>query len=381
MIAPDTARIAYRGLVSAVLALSWQICMDEGSAQAQTSAGSKTAVHGLIVDPMDVSQKKVTAWKNEGFHLVVLTLDERFDATIYQKAAQIIAADSLDLYYWIEVGRNATFAKEHPEWMATLGMHDDWRKQFPNVPKLQKGEVAKAWPWTPIAYEKAFTAHLARIRDLLRRVPQSYSGVLLNDLQGGPSSCGCGNLQCRWAIDYNVPHTAQRVSGNDVAARFVDDVKKIVVGHKVIPVWTSECERDDMALKKIPNQKWTTGYCGGVDCFNYCHDRFAEQWLALQAKQDDPIALLLLHKEFKRDRDEYGGKTAWIASAPGYLSDEKIKKAPPKSLWLVVQGFDVTPEEEAAARKSAETTPADVIILARARIEQSYEPRVMQGKE
>ena len=82
---------------------------------------------------------------------------------------------SARLYYWIEVGRNKDFAREHPEWMASLGSHDDWRNSFPDAPRLNKGEVAKAWPWTPIAYQKAFDAHLARIKELLGRSSKGLS--------------------------------------------------------------------------------------------------------------------------------------------------------------------------------------------------------------
>ena len=39
--------------------------------------------------------------------------------------------------------------------------------------------------------------------------------MFLNDLQAGPSSCGCGNDQCRWALDYGSP----RDGGEDARRR------------------------------------------------------------------------------------------------------------------------------------------------------------------
>jgi hypothetical protein len=216
---------------------------------------------------------------------------------------------------------------------------------------------------------------------LVGLVPTGYRGILLNDLQGGPSSCGCGNLQCRWAIDYGVRGTTETIPGNDVAAQFIAEVKNLVHEGQVIPVWTTECEKQDMAIGKLPDQNWTTGYCGGVDCFNNCRDRFAEQWSALHSQHDGPTAILLLHKQFKRNRNEYDHSNDWIAHAVGYLQQKEIARVKPKSLWLVIQGFDVTRDEEAAARRSAKTMAAEMVIVARTRIDQSYEPRVVRSKE
>ncbi len=39
--------------------------------------------------------------------------------------------------YWIEVARSPELANEHPEWMASLQTHDEWRRLFP------KGSTAK----------------------------------------------------------------------------------------------------------------------------------------------------------------------------------------------------------------------------------------------
>src|SRR5207247_492759 len=77
---------------------------------------------------------------------------------------------------------------------------------------------------------------------LLKRAPPGWRGLLLNDLQAGPSSCGCGTLQCRWAVDYHVHPTANKLEGDDVAARFVAEVRKRAGDKAVIPVWTTECE-------------------------------------------------------------------------------------------------------------------------------------------
>src|SRR5262249_14221798 len=154
----------------------------------------------------------------------------------------------------------------HPRWMASLGMHADWQKRFPNVPlPVKDKEVAKAYPWVPIGYRETFDAHLARIKELQGRAVEPFRGLLLNDLQGGPAACGCGNLQCRWALDYGVPSTADKLEGPDVAARFLTAVRKIAPGKTVIPVWMTECEHDDLAAQ-LRNGAASTGLCGSVPC-------------------------------------------------------------------------------------------------------------------
>ena len=281
----------------------------------------------LIVEPEAINTETVSRWKKEAAAFLVVVLDERFDASVYKRASQAAATGSLDIYYWIEVGRHPAFAEEHPEWLASIGSHEDWRKLFREVPKRKKDEVVKAWPWTPIAYRKTFDAHLTRIKALLERVPSGYRGVLLNDLQGGPTSCGCGNLQCRWAIDYGVPATTEKFSGHDVAVRFLAQVEKFAPSKEVIPVWTIECEQEDMALGKEPKRDWSTGYCGDVDCCNYCLARFAEQWNALLEAYDGPVAILLLHKEFRRTGKDYGPAAGWVSRALGYLKERPKKNS------------------------------------------------------
>ena len=336
---------------------------------------------GVIVEPEAVTRENVRGWKTEKFQAVVVVLDDRHEAAVLQKAAKAVGDHALDLYYWIEVGRNPTMAREHPEWMASLGMHADWRKQFPRVRPLEKGEVAKAWPWVPIGYQEAFDAHMARINKLLARLPEGYRGLLLNDLQGGPASCGCGNLQCRWAVDYGVPSTATKLKGVDVAAKFVTEISKAAKGKEVIPVWTVECEHEDMATQKQrPKGGWSTDLCGNVDCFDTCRKRFAEQWAALHAGHRGPTGLLLLHREFGRDRKEYGTPGEWIKQGLKYLDEQPAKVIPQKRLWLVVQGYDVSAAEEAAVRRVAAQVQAGAVLVARTRIDQSYEPRIVKAK-
>lgn len=334
----------------------------------------------VLVEPDAVSEGQCAAWKKEGFVAVALVLNERSDAPTLRKAAEEATAHALELYLWVEVGRCPELARDHPEWVASLGMHEDWRARFPNIRPLEKGEVAKAWPWVPVGYKESFDAHRARVARLLGRAPAGVRGILLNDLQGGPSSCGCGNVQCRWAVDYGVPSTATKLAGNDAAARFVAEVAKDAKGMRVIPVWTTECEHEDLPDSNRPAGSWGTGYCGGVSCFDTCRKRFAERWQALNAGRDGPTGVLALHREFRRDRKEYGGPAGWVTRAVEYCDKQGGGRPLPRArLWVVVQGYDVPTGEETAARAVALKSGAGAVVVARTRIDQSYEPRVVKA--
>ncbi|MBW3543062.1 MAG: hypothetical protein KY476_22620 [Planctomycetes bacterium] len=327
-----------------------------------------------------VTGEAVAGWKREGFAAVAVVLDDGLDARVLRNAADAVAARSLDLYYWIEVGRNPALAREHPEWMASLGTHNDWRRRFPEFRPPVKGQVAKAWPWVPIRYRDAFDAHLARIDRLLARVPEGYRGVLINDLQGGPGSCGCGNLQCRWATDYGVPSTGAKLDVADSAARFVAEVGKRTKGKEIIPVWTPECEWADLPDDKLPPEVRSTGYCGKVPCFEFCRKMFGKQWTALNADRSGPTGLLLLHKEFDRGRAPDDSPAEWLTRSVKYVEEQAEKPVPRNQLWLVVQGYDVPPEEEATVRGAAAKIGAGTVLVARTRIDQAYQPRLVTVK-
>src|SRR5262245_55516818 len=190
----------------------------------------------VLVEPAAVTAGAIAQWKSEGFKAVAVVLEEQTTEAAYRSLSRRVTEGGLDLYFWIEVARNPGMATAHPRWMAALGTHEDWQKNFPKFPEPGVGEVAKAFPWVPISYRESFDAHLARIDQLLKRAPSGWRGLLLNDLQAGPSSCGCGNLLCRWAVDYHVRPTATKLAGDRVAATFVAEVRKRVGEKSVIPV-------------------------------------------------------------------------------------------------------------------------------------------------
>jgi hypothetical protein len=304
----------------------------------------------VLVNAQSVTPAHLSEWRKEGLKGVAVILDNDSRA-----ACQAVSKAGFELYGWIEVGRNPAMADAHPEWMGSIGMHTDWQQRFPGSRLPKSNEVAKAYPWVPITGEKAFDAHVARIKDLLRELPTNFAGVFLNDVQGPPSSCGCGNLQCRWAVDYHVPATAKQLSRDDAAARFVAEVQRLIPGKTIVPVWTTECEEQDLAKHKD-----STGYCGTVGCATgSCPKQFSTQWNALRKAHSGPIALLTLNQEF-------GRPSQWIEDSLNYVGN-RIER---KDCWLVIE--DGKEKRQIAAALS----PARIVVT-RVRLDQSYTPRIM----
>ena len=355
--------------------------VDTMRADGGAATGRKQAVWGVIVDPATVTPQQVKTWKDSGVSMVVVILDEEHKPEAYDTAAKAASAGPLELFYWIEVARSRRMASEHPRWMAALGMHDDWQKRFPDSARPGESEIAKAFPWVPITYREAYNAHLARIKGLLaERVAAPYTGVLLNDLQAGPSSCGCGSLLCRWATDYNVESTATKQDGDDVASRFTAEVRKLATGKSVVPVWTTECEDIDLPEKLAPSGR-STHLCGTVPCANTtCPKGFTKQWTALLKDYSGPVGVLALEKELERD-SAHAQVTSWIPRAVDYLDTVPPKNGgtsiPHERLWLVIQGYGLSADEQSAARKAAAQCGTGAVLEALVPISQSYEPRII----
>lgn len=347
----------------------------------QSAIPVKKTTEMVFVAPEDVTPRQIENWRREGFAAVVVLLDEEHSADAYRAAATAVSAAKMDLYYWIEIGRNQRLADAHPQWMASLGMHDDWLARFPAEKKPQKGEVAKAYPWVPIGYGEAFQAHLNRIEQLLKNAPDTFRGLLLNDLQGGPASCGCGNLQCRWALDYDVPETASKSGADDAAVRFIGKARELAPGKQVVPIWMTECEMHDLPAAQAP-AGISTGLCGSVPCATgTCPRAFAKQLKTLLDGHEGPLGLLTAQEACERDAKFYGGPAGWISASVDYLDEiplsPTLRGVPHAQLWLVVQGSLQNRNTEAAARATAHELQPGAIIVARVPLDQSYQPRVI----
>jgi hypothetical protein len=183
-------------------------------------------------------------------------------------------------------------------------------------------------------------------------------------------------------MDYFVPETTTKLKGDDVAARFVAEVRKRSPGKQVIPVWTTECAEVDLPSDKHDG-KPGTGFCGKVGCaHSACAEVFSAQWTALTTGQTTPVALFAVHSALMRTQPSYGGGPAWFTNAISYINqtlpEHKAKPVPESSLWVVTDGIEKS--DETKARQVAESSGLAGIVVSRIRLDQSYEPRMLKAQ-
>ena len=319
-----------------------------------------------LLSAEQASEPRLRELQNLRFTSVALMLTETNGAADGEVVDRI-KRTGLGLDYWIEIGRNPAMAEAHPEWMASIQTHKEWRRFFPQFPATPSNAVVKAYPWVPVLYRETFDIHLQRVKQLLEGRPAPVH-LFLNDLQAAPSACGCGHPLCRWTPDYG-PFTSATRIGNDAAAQFVKAVKRIRPETEVIPVWTTECEEHDRE-----------GLCAGVGCFRgNCWQEWTAQLDPLAA-QSTTIGVLLLYRAFERDLPIYHQPAGWIAA--GLQSFQKMplryqpEGVPGRRLLGVLQGWDVTPEQIDAQIARATEVGANGVLVAFTAIEQSWSPRM-----
>jgi hypothetical protein len=350
------------GLIAALAA--------SGSSGPESGAAQRVRpMHGVLVSLPDVTPARLRAFKQQGVNSVALYLADSAAAASVRAAVDSIRRAGLAPCYWIEVGRSPVLAERHPEWMASLQGHPEWRRLFPQAPQPRDGEVVKNYPWVPVLYREAFAAQRQRIADLLRRLP-TVTGVFLNDLQAAPSACGCGNLLCRWTPDYGPVQTATRLP-DDAAARFVAAVRRLAPASTVVPVWTTECEEGEKDAS-----------CAGVGCFQgACWRDYTAQLMPV-AKECDILAALCLYRSFGRDQPRHGSEAAWIGQALASFAEMPPKRGgeaiSPQRVIAILQGWDVTPAQRAAQLRQCRAAGTRGYLMAFTPIDQGWEPRIVK---
>lgn len=335
---------------------------------------------GALIKPTDASPARLHELKSSGVNTVIFKLNDPTHDSKHNEKETIRVATAgarqagLTFAYWVEVARSTKLADERPEWMASLQTHNEWRRFFPETPQLKANEVAKTYPWVPILSREPFTAQRERVLSLLADLPTPKL-IFLNDLQGAPSACGCGNPLCRWTSDYGDRRTTVPL-GDDAAALFVSTIQKASPDSEVIPVWTTECEEHDGA---------PAGLCAGVGCFDgICWKAYTRQLMPL-AETTKRVAVLATYKQFQRDIPHYGTADAsWIGFAIATFETmpprHNGKSISASRIIAVVQGWDVSAKEIAAQRASAVKAGANGCVVAYDEIEQSWTPKVLRWK-
>jgi hypothetical protein len=355
-------------IVQALLVLTLTVGgSDRRPDELQATERQRPPWRGILARPERVTPEFLATWKSRGVTAVVVPLDETSKRGWRELSTQVERA-GLTLWPWIEVARNPAMADAHPTWMAAIGAHhDDWRRRFPDAPKTAPDTVIKAWPWVPLGYAEPLQAHRDRLRALLDDLPGAWGGVLLNDLQAGPSSCGCGNDQCRWALDYGAPATAVRAP-EGAAAQLVAELQERLPGKTVVPVWVTECETID-----LPHAPGGTGYCGTVGCATgTCWPSYARDWNRLLDVAQGPVAVALWTGAFRRDRDR------WPETALALFREAPADARPigPDRAVAVLQAWEMPSEAIDALRQRIDQTGSGWLLVLDP-IDQSWQPRAV----
>ena len=347
-----------------LLLLALVLCVPFGACL----AGPVAKLKGALLTATQADDGQLRSLKAQGYNSVVLNLSA--ESTAQDKdAAHRIQTAGFDLHYWIEIARCPALADAHPEWMASLQGHQEWRRFFPDLPKPAAGEVVKNYPWVPVLYKETFAAHLERVKELLRDKP-APRGIFLNDLQGAPSACGCGHHLCRWTGDYGPIKTATPL-GADAAAKFVAAVKKLAPESRIIPVWATECEEQDKEE-----------LCAGVPCFKGdCWREWTAQLMPVAAEVET-LGALLPYRALQRDLPRYGPEAGWIKPALASFTTLPARYqaggVPPDRLVAVLQGWDVTPEQiKVQITRSGDAGTAGCVV-SMMKIEQDWKPVIVK---
>ena len=347
-----------------LLLLALVLCVPFGACL----AGPVAKLKGALLTATQADDGQLRSLKAQGYNSVVLNLSA--ESTAQDKdAAHRIQTAGFDLHYWIEIARCPALADAHPEWMASLQGHQEWRRFFPDLPKPAAGEVVKNYPWVPVLYKETFAAHLERVKELLRDKP-APRGIFLNDLQGAPSACGCGHHLCRWTGDYGPIKTATPL-GADAAAKFVAAVKKLAPESRIIPVWATECEEQDK-----------DELCAGIPCFkNTCWREWTAQLMPVAAEVGT-LGALLPYRALQRDLPRYGPEAGWIKPALASFTTLPARYqaggVPPDRLVAVLQGWDVTPEQiKVQITRSGDAGTAGCVV-SMMKIEQDWKPVIVK---
>ncbi|MCA9177504.1 MAG: hypothetical protein KDB14_23625 [Planctomycetales bacterium] len=343
------------------------------AAEPALANGKTQAFRGAMLSAEQVTDERLATLRSSGIGAIALELRGGDQRERERKACQRIVAANLDLCYWIEVARCKELADQHPAWMASLQGHQEWRRLFKDPPVPGENEVVKVHPWVPILNQEPFQAQLDRVRGLLESLPAAKV-VFLNDLQGAPSACGCGNNLCRWTSDYGKIRTSTPIE-KDAAQAFVVAVKKTASTSRIIPVWTTECEEADGAHD---------GPCAGVGCYRgICWKAYTKQ-LTPVAEQCETLGVLLPYRDWGRDLPRYGEPAGWIESAVTSFAVMPARhQAEPVSasrLIAVVQGWDVTETQLNQQLEAARRSGVSGVLVCFAKVEQAWQPRLYRWK-
>lgn len=334
--------------------------------------------HGYLVQPTQMSEELLRRARAAGHTAVAIVLNETLDRQTFGDIVREARSAGLLPYAWIEVGRDPFAAETHLDWLNTP-WHPEWLAAFPDW-RTPAGMMPAVAPWVSVHTRAVFDYALTRIGTLLRDIPAGgdLHGVFLNDVQGGPTGCGCGNELCRsWDVSPGPKVAPSPFTHTEdyFTVRFVDAVATARPDLHIVPVICSECEIG-VTIGGIVNPDLTALHCHGVTCGNPCGGIYYPGLVRALADRDC-VGLLSFYRLFGRDLPLYGDEAAWCAA----ILDGYRQQNPDKPVISVLQGWDVDAAALDAQIEQSRRGGADGQLIALCPIDQSWWPVAVPARE
>ena len=333
---------------------------------------------GRKASPQRLSFAEMSGMKERNERLIV-DLDAPQEALndIFRLASET----GVELWGWIEIARDVEAAAAHPEWMHAP-QHHEWLDAFPDWRPGGGKHPALVFPWVCVNNRETFDYELARVVDLVSKAPP-LSGLFLNDIQGAPAGCGCGNILCRsWDNSPGEKIAPTPYSNPDVffskafwlackSALSALSEKSISPGN-LIPILCGECELG-VQIGEVFSPDDLLGGCRGIPCAGVCaHSYWPGMVRAFAQTEGGPetIGLLTPYKLFGRDSPIYGESAGWVAG----LTQHYLEFDSAAHIIAVVQGWDVTEAQIEAQIGMAKKGGATGTLVIETKLDQSWEP-------
>lgn len=336
------------------------------------------APHGYLVEVTQINTDLLRQACAEQHTVLAIVLHEETDRQAFSAALREVRAVGLLPYAWIEVGRDQRAAAAHPEWLNTP-WHPEWLAAFPDW-QTPEGMMPAVAPWVSVHTRAVFDYALARITRLLAGWSQNegLQGIFLNDIQGGPTGCGCGNELCRsWDVSPGAKVAPSPFTHTEdyFTVRFLEAVTAACEGLHVIPVICSECEIG-VTIGGIVNPDLSALHCHGVTCGNPCGGIYYPGLIRALSSQTC-VGLLSFYQLFGRNIPLYGDEAAWCAA----ILDGYRQQQPDGQVISVLQGWNVDDAAIEAQIVQSRRGGANGQLIALCAIDQSWWPVAVPARE
>jgi hypothetical protein len=225
---------------------------------------------------------------------------------------------------------------------------------------------------------EAFNYALTRVSRVAEPLLGAVDGLILNDIQGGPVGCGCGNDLCRsWD---NSPGEKIAPSPYLAPERFFSLVFLAAIRGRlpsvpVVPVLCEECQTG-IEVDGVLSPDDQTFECRDVPCRPCSTDYYPR--LAAATASEPSVGLLALTRLWRRDRAPWGTEGEWVRGVIRRF--RACGGAPPfvvLQAWASEAGSAAAGwEPPMAARREMEVAEANGAgwLLALSEIDQSWWP-------